>query len=139
MGRFDDFDNIEKTRKDLEAFKKLKKLSSNDLNKLGKGIDEAIEGIKAQKEAKDTSFRESALRGGFDEETRKKFAKKGFSGNVFSTTEFTVGEGNKKEFVSRKKTNPFNIMDFDMNPMPKKLRKEKKKSKSKGFDFMGGF
>jgi hypothetical protein len=109
MGRFDDFDNVEKIREELEAFKKLKKLSADDLNKLGKGIDEAIEGIKAQKKGKDTSFRDDALKGGFDEATRKKFAKGGFMGTVNMKTLFTVGEKGKREHVTRKNNNIFDV------------------------------
>lgn len=59
-------------------------------------------------------------------------AKNGFRGNIFSPTQFIVGEGNKKEFVSRKK---INIFDVDM--FNKKGKKSKKKSNNI-FD-MGGF
>jgi len=71
----------------------------------------------------------------FEEEN----AKNGFMGSVNTKTLFTVGEGGKKELVTRKKSNNvFNIMNFDMNPIPKNLRKKKSKSDNI-FDFMGGF
>lgn len=68
----------------------------------------------------------------------KRFAKGGFRGTVDTKTLLTVGEGGKKEFVSVKKNkNGFDMMNFDMNPMPPKLRKKSKPHND--FDFMGGF
>ena len=58
-------------------------------------------------------------------------ARHGFSGTVSKKTKFTVGEGNKKEFVSRKKVNV-----FDVNGM---FSKSKSKKKSNNIFGMGGF
>ena len=40
-------------------------------------------------------------------------ARRGFMGMVNKKTKFTVGEGNKKEFVSRKKVNVFDVNMFN--------------------------
>jgi len=60
-------------------------------------------------------------------------AKNGFRGTVDMKTLFTVGEGNKKEHVTRKKS--INVFDIDMfNNKPKKS----KRKSNNIFDFMGG-
>jgi hypothetical protein len=61
-------------------------------------------------------------------------AKDGFMGKVSMKTLFTVGEGNKKEFVSRKQINIFDVGMFNSKPS-----KSKSKKKSNNIFDVGGF
>ncbi len=116
MGRFD-IDNGEKlstkSQKEFEAFEKLSKLKPKELDKLGAGLDEAIEFFENKIETDKKTARENALKGGFDKSTRKANAKGGFMGTVSMKTLLTVGEGGKREHVTRKKKNNVFDVGFD--------------------------
>lgn len=119
-----------------------------------RSVKQKIEMIKARQDRGATLERKTTFVGGkkrfyYEEKPLtdvdgdpKTFAKNGYSGIVGKKTLFVVGEGNKKEFVSRKSVNVFDVNQMFSNKPSKSvvsMTKNLEKKKTKDFDFMGGF